>query len=82
MILNVITELIDELELMASTINTEHDEYEGSLEEFAFKEHQVNIIKLKSVFNGYTTQRTALRKIRSVAKPAIADIANIALNAS
>jgi len=81
MAINKIVELIEELELMAVTINTDHENYEGSIEEMCFKEHQKNIIELKAVFNKYTTMQTALRNIRVIAPSNIADIAQIALTA-
>tara|TARA_R110000764_G_scaffold30687_1_gene70953 strand:+ start:19065 stop:19310 length:246 start_codon:yes stop_codon:yes gene_type:complete len=81
MSINKIVELIKELELMVGTINTDHENYEGSIEEMCFKEHQKNIIELKAVFNKYTTMQTALRNIRSIGYGSISDIANIALTA-
>lgn len=80
MSIDYIVKLIEEEELMANTINTEHENYKGSSEEECFKLHQENIMKLKVVFNKYTTQRTALRQIRLIGPSSIADIANIALN--
>tara|TARA_R110002153_G_scaffold173631_3_gene326432 strand:- start:5395 stop:5640 length:246 start_codon:yes stop_codon:yes gene_type:complete len=79
--INKVVELIEELELMVGTINTDHKDYEGGIEEMCFKEHQKNIMELKAVFFKYTTMQTALRQIRSVAPSSIADIAKIALTA-
>ena len=85
--INKIVELIDELENMVDTINTDHKDYEGSIEELCFKEHQKNIMELKSVFLKYTTMQTALRQIRDTAMVSgskfnsIENIARIALTA-
>lgn len=85
--INKIVELIEELEEMAGTINTDHENYKGGIEELCFKEHQKNIMELKAVFLKYTTMQTALRQIRNTASisgspfNSISDIAQIALNA-
>ena len=65
--ITAVVELIDELELMVGTINTDHKDYEGSIEELCFKEHQANIMKLKKCFLKYTTMQTALRQIKDCA---------------
>lgn len=78
--LDYILELTKEEELMASTINTDHENYKGSDEEGCFKNHQQNIVKLKSIFRHVKGYQSYFRQIRGISKDAkVAYLANEAL---
>jgi len=78
--LDYILELTENEELMSHTINTEHENYKGSDEERCFKEHQQNIVKLKSLFRNVKGYQSYLRQIRSISKcKKAADLAHDAL---
>lgn len=79
--LDYILELTKDEEMMADTINTENENYKGSEEEESFKNHQRNIVKLKSLFRTVKGYQSYFRQIRGISKDSkVADLANEALS--